>query len=319
VASAPAGLGAQRLAVSGRVLYGPAGRPLPGAWVVLHEVSRSGGGRALDSTRTDATGAYTLAIRRADTAAVYVISSRRAGVAYFSEPVVPRARGGGPARLRPLYVYDTSATGPPVALVRRLVTIAGRQRDGTREVLELLELENPGRATRIAPDTLHPTWGGAIPAAALQFRVGEGDVSPQAVTRQGDSVLVFAPLPPGERKQLSYAYVLPADLRRLALPVDQPTGELDLLVEDTAAAVVLPRAQPLGTEALGTRRFARYRATALGAGTAVAIAFPPPRGVRPETLVPVVVALAALALGAGFVVALRRPPAGPIAPARPSG
>jgi hypothetical protein len=305
--------------VTGRVLYGPAGRPLPGAWVVLHEVSRSGGGRAIDSTRTDAAGTYALAVPHPDTAAIYVISSRRAGIAYFSEPVVPRPRGGGPARLRPLYVYDTSATAGPVALVRRLVTVAGRQRDGTREVLELLELENPGRATRIAPDTLHPTWGGAIPAAAIQFRVGEGDVSPQAVTRVGDSVLVFAPLPPGERKQVSYAYVLPADVRRLELPVDQPTGEFDLLLEDTTAGVVLPRGQPLGTEALGERRFARYRATALGAGTAVAVTFPPPRGVAPERLVPVVVAVAALALGAGFVVALRRRPSGPIAPAPPSG
>lgn len=305
--------------MTGRVRYGPAGRPLPGAWVVLHQVSRSGGGRAIDSTRTDASGTYTLAIPRPDTDAIYVVSSRRAGIVYFSEPVVPGARGGGPLQLRPLYVYDTSATGPAVALVRRLVTIAGRQPDGSREVLELLELENPGRATRIAPDTLHPTWGGAIPAAAIQFRVGAGDISPQAVTRQGDSVLVFAPLPPGERKQLSYAYVLPADLRRLELPVDQPTGELDLLLEDTAAAVVPAQAQPLGTEALGERRFARYRATALGAGTAVAVTFTPARGVKPTTLVPVVVALAALALGAGFVVALRRRPSAPIAPAGPPG
>ena len=38
------------------------------------------------------------------------------------------------------------------------------------------------------------------------------DVSPQVVTRRGDTVAVYGPLPPGERKQLSYTYVLaPSD------------------------------------------------------------------------------------------------------------
>jgi len=299
------GLAAQGVVVSGRVLYGPTGRPLARTRVVLHQVSMGGDGRPIDSTSTDAQGRYTLTIRRPDSTAMYVVSSWHAGIAYFSEPVVPSRSTSVP--LRALYVYDTSSAGPAVRVARRLVTVAKLKRDGSRDVLELLELENPGPATRVAADTLRPTWAGAIPAAAIQFQVGQGDLSARAVTLRGDSVAVFGPIPPGERKQLSYAYVLPATARRVDLPIDQPTAEVDLLLEDTAAVVRAARLDSLGVERIEGRRFARYRTPALGAGAQLAIAFSD-RPLAPEALVPFVVGLAALALAVGFVVALRRKP-----------
>ena len=299
------GLAAQGVVVSGRVLYGPAGRPLPRTRVVLHQVSMGGDGRPIDSTSTDAQGRYTLTIRRPDSTALYVVSSWHAGIAYFSEPVVPSRSTSVP--LRALYVYDTSSAGPAVRVARRLVTVAKLKRDGSRDVLELLELENPGPATRVAADTLRPTWAGAIPAAAIQFQVGQGDLSARAVTLRGDSVAVFGPIPPGERKQLSYAYVLPATARRVDLPIDQATAEVDLLLEDTAAVVRAARLDSLGIERIEGRRFARYRTPALGAGAQLAIVFSD-RPLAPEALVPFVVGLAALALAVGFVVALRRKP-----------
>jgi len=287
------------------VLYGPAGRPLPRTRVVLHQVSMGGDGRPIDSTSTDAQGRYTLTIRRPDSTALYVVSSWHAGIAYFSEPVVPSRSTSVP--LRALYVYDTSSAGPAVRVARRLVTVAKLKRDGSRDVLELLELENPGPATRVAADTLRPTWAGAIPAAAIQFQVGQGDLSARAVTLRGDSVAVFGPIPPGERKQLSYAYVLPATARRVDLPIDQATAEVDLLLDDTAAVVRAARLDSLGIERIEGRRFARYRTPALGAGAQLAIVFSD-RPLAPEALVPFVVGLAALALAVGFVVALRRKP-----------
>src|SRR5205823_12324922 len=123
---------------------------------------------------------YTLTIHQPDSTAMYVVSSWHAGIAYFSEPVVPgRSR---PAPFRALYVYDTSSAGPAVRVARRLVTVAKLKRDGSRDVLELLELENPGAATRVAADTLRPTCAGVIPAAAIQVQGGQGDVSARAVT-----------------------------------------------------------------------------------------------------------------------------------------
>src|SRR2546425_2076513 len=137
--------------------------------------------------------------------------------------------------------------------MRRLVTVAREKQDGSRDVLELQEPQTPGAATRVAGDRARPPWAGAIPPLAIQFRVGQGDVSPQVVTRRGDSVAVYGPLPPGERKQLSYTYVLSATVRRVAVPIDQPTDEVDLLLEATAAVVAARKLDSLGMEDIGGR------------------------------------------------------------------
>src|SRR3989449_2333823 len=97
-----------------------------------------GGGQPIDSTRTDARGAYALTIRRPDSATIYVVSTWYAGIAYFSEPITP---GRSSSSLRPLPVYDTSSTGPPVRVTRRLITVAREKRDGSRDVLELVRSE----------------------------------------------------------------------------------------------------------------------------------------------------------------------------------
>lgn len=263
-----------------------------------------GGGGPVDSTRTDGRGAFRLTLTPLDTSAIYVVSSWYSGLAYFSEPVAaPRST----VELRPLLVYDTTSRGPAIQVARRLVTVAKPKSDGTREALELVELVNPGAKTKIAADTTQPTWTGAVPREAIQFQVGQGDLSAQAVALRGDRVAVFGPVPPGEPKQLSYAYVLPGDVIRLVVPIDQPTAELDLLLEDTAAAVTAPPPlDTLGVQALEGRRFARYRARPVPAGAGVTVAFADRRGLGAEQLVPYVVLGAALALGAGFVVALRR-------------
>src|SRR5437899_2506471 len=123
------GLAAQGVVVSGRVRYGPAGRPLARTRVVLHQVSMGGDGRPIDSTSTDAQGRYTLTIRRPDSTAMYVVSSWHAGIAYFSEPVVPSRSTSVP--LRALYVYDTSSAGPAVRAAR-LASLGVERIEGRR-------------------------------------------------------------------------------------------------------------------------------------------------------------------------------------------
>ena len=298
--------GVAGVAVTGRLYHGGrSATPLARAWVVLHEVSMGGRGGPIDSARSDARGAYALTIARPDSDAIYVVSSRYHGIAYFSEPIRPARRTA--VNVAPLTVYDTSATGPAVRVARRVITIARPQRDGTRDVLELVELENPGIATRVAPDSAHPVWAGAIPSRGIQFQVGQGDVSPQAVARTGDAVAVFAPLPPGEPKQLTYTYVLPADADRVAIPLDQPTKEVDLLVEDTTSTVAAPGVEALGVDAVERRRFARYRVSAPVIPAQVVVTLP--HGpFHVQQLVPVVVGVLALALIVGFLIALRRGP-----------
>ena len=205
------------------MLYGPDRKPLPGTWAVLHHVQNMRGASGpVDSARTGPQGDYRLRIPRADTTGMYVVSSLYRGIAYFSEPVP--IRDALSATLKPIFVYDTTSTGPPILTQRRLVTVALPSKDGTRAVLELLVLQNSGTMTRVAADTLRPTWWGLVPREAIQFQAEEGDISPQAVGLREDTVAVFGPIPPDEYKQLSYSYVLPSTSQRFAIPIGQPVG-----------------------------------------------------------------------------------------------
>jgi hypothetical protein len=294
--------------VRGRVLLG--GRdtvPLAGAWAVLHSVRRDSGG-PLDSARTDRGGRYRIRVARVDTGAVHVVSAWYDSLAYFSLPL--NVVGRPAVDVEDLVVYRTTKRLPPIRLARRLLTIARPGSDGTRDVLEILELENAGVTTRITDDTLVPTWAGAIPEAAIQFQGGQGDISPEAMERRGDTVVVLGPIPPGRPKQLSYSYVLPAGTNALALPIDQWTKELNLLIEDTAAVVTAPApgVQAIGVQDIEQRRFAAYRAGPLAGGAVVTIALPQ-AAFRPQMLLPYVIGVLAAAMVAALVWALRRKPA----------
>jgi hypothetical protein len=107
---------------------------------------------------------------------------------------------------------------------------------------------------------------------------------------------------------LSYRYVLPASSAgAVALPIDQPTTELDLLIEDTVATVSAPGLTGGGVEQIESRRFAGYRVDSLPPGAPVSIMFPA-KQFRTDRLVPVLVIVFAVALGAGLWVALKRKP-----------
>jgi len=284
---------------------GPDGAPLARRWVVLHQVTQGGGG-PVDSVRTDAGGRWRLRAPQVDTLAIYIASALHDGLAYFSVPL--HIQAGQAVAADPLVVYDTSSGGPGIELQRRLITIARAGEDGSREVLELLELLHGGTTTRVASDTIQPVWTGAIPATAVQFEVQTGDFSPDAVIQRGDRVLLFAPLQPGHSRQLSYRYVLPASSAGTVVwPIDQPTTELDLLIEDTVAAVSAPGLTGGGVEQIESRRFAGYRVDSLPAGAPVSIVFPV-KQFRTDRVLPLLVIVVAAALGVGLWVALKRKP-----------
>lgn len=301
----PAALSGQGVSVSGRVLRG--GRDtsaLAHVWVVLHKVTRDGGG-PIDSVRSDARGRYRIALRDPDSTSVYVVSAWYDSLAYFSLPL--NVIGRPAVHVEDIVAFTTSENGPPIRLARRLVTAAAAGEDGTREILEILELENTGLTTRITRDTLVPTWAGRIPERVAQFRGGQGDISPEAMEYRNDSIYVLGPIPPGDPKQLSYAYSLAAGTRTLVIPIDQPTTELNLLVEDTAAAVVAPTLESLGVQAIEQRYFAAYRAGPLAPGDRVEIRLPS-RGFGAQALLPYVIAILAGGMIVALVWALRKRP-----------
>lgn len=300
-------LGAQGVRITGRILIGGTPpRPAAGVWAVLHGVTRGGGG-PVDSARTDATGRFTMRLARVDSTAIYVVNGWRAGIAYFSEPL--QLTGRTTAEFPTLTVYDTASTGTPIVLAQRLISITRAHTDGTRDVLEIIRLQNRDAATRVTNDSTRPVWQGALPAAAIQWQVGESDVSAQTVVRRGDRVALLAPLAPGaEGKQISWGYVIPANVTTLPIPVDQETGEVDLLLEDTAAVVTSPGLAKLPVDTLEGRWFARYRTGPLAAGVVVAIEFPR-GGFRPQRLLPWLIGLVVVAFAVALIVALRRKPA----------
>jgi hypothetical protein len=301
----PVALASQGVSVSGRVLRGGGDTvPLANAWVVLHKVTRESG-QPIDSARSDARGRYRILLRRPDSTSVYVISAWYDSLAYFSLPL--NVLGRAAVHVEDIMTFATSVSGPPLRLARRLATVAHAREDGTREVLEILEIENPGVTTRITKDTLTPTWAGRVPQGAGQFRGGQGDISPEAMVFRNDSIYVLGPIPPGPVKQLSYGYALPAGTRTLTMPIDQPTTELNLLVEDTAAAVRAPQLETLGVEEIESRRFAAYRAGPLAAGDRVEIDLPS-TGFRAGTLLPYVIAVLAAGMVVALVWALRKRP-----------
>ena len=295
----PASLASQgaRVSVSGRVLRG--GRdtvPLANAPVVLHRITRTSGG-PIDSSRTDAKGRYRFEIATVDSGSIYLVSTTFDSLAYVSTPVGITGRPA--AHVDDIVAYRTTANAPPIRLERRLLTIASAATEGTREVLEILELQNTGQTARITADTLAPTWAGRIPAGAGQTRGGQGDISPEAMRFRHDSIIVLAPIPPGPVKQLSYAYTLTAGTRILRIPIDQMTDNLNLLIEDTAAVVTAPRLEALGVQELEQRHYAAYRAGPLTPGDRVEIQLPS-TGFRAQAVLPYVIAL----LAGGMVIAL---------------
>src|SRR5919107_828614 len=90
---------------------------------------------------------------------------------------------------------------------------------------------NPAR-----PDTSRPTWVGALPRGTMGLELGESDVSPEAVGRGGDSLIVTAAIAPGE-KQLTLEYLVPAGRQVLELPLTEAVPMLNVLAEESEVVV----------------------------------------------------------------------------------
>ena len=282
-------------------------RPFTTGWVVLHRVTMAQQG-PIDSARLDARGRYRLRIARVDSTATYLVSVFHDGVAYFGQPIVPGVFTR--PQVDTLRVFDTTTAGPPLTVRRRLLSVAKAKPDGSRDVLELQELDNPGDRTRIAADTLHPVWTGRLPPGAIQFSVGQGDFSAEAVARHGDTVALYGAVQPGGGRQLAYDYLLPGGTGAWMVPVDHPLDEMLLLLEDTTARVTGPVLRALGVRPIERRFFAEYEIDHVPAGALVAVSFP--RGpFRIDSLIPFVAGGLGVILALGFWWALRRAPAPP--------
>jgi hypothetical protein len=290
----------QAITITGRILHGGLDhRPVTRQWAVIHELRPEGGG-AVDSTRTDRGGRYRLRLARVDTGALYLVGTTYQDVGYFSPPL--RVEPWGRTEAAPLVVYDTSSAGPALQLERRLLMLF-RSRGRGRPVREVIAISNPGDHARIASDSLHPVWTLLLPSGVTGWEVREGDISPETMWLVGDTIKIFAPIWPGPPRQASYEYALAGSSVRI--PVDQWTGGLGILVEDTTAVVSGAPFDTLGVQQLEGRRFAAYRTGPLRAGSRLSVKLSSDL-LDVERLLPFVVGVTALVLACGLWVALRR-------------
>jgi len=308
-------LGAQArgpLVLAGRVVRVRGGdtTALAGATVVAHRITPNRQG-PIDSVRADADGRFRFRVATGgDTAAVFVVSTRYQGIGYFSEPVPARTPAGAGAMA--LAVFDTSASGPPLQVAVRHLVLTAPKEDGSRPVLDIIQIANPGTTTRVGADSTTPTWSARLPEGIAEFTVGESEVSGSAITYANGRVSVTAPIPPGQ-KQIVVTYVAPRGLSRLTVPIDQATARLEVLVEDSSTtADGLSPGQPVTLEG---RVFAHFVGDSVGAGRTAVVRFGQTAG-GAQRLWWIAVLAAAVALGAGAFAALRRgaPAAAPAAP-----
>lgn len=302
------------LALTGRVLHvrGADSTPVAGAIVVAHKVGAQTG--PMDSMRTRADGTFRFRVAAPEHGAVYLVSTKYSGVGYFSPPVPADSSAPAPIVLG---VYDTTSTGPPLAVTMRHLIVSKPGSDGNRSVLDIIDVENRDVRTRIGKDSTVAVWTMRLPRDVAAPQVGEGEIAPSAVRFEGGAMLVSAPFPPGG-KEVVAMYLLPGSGHRLAVPIDQPTARLEVLAEDSQSV------QPAGLSAappftLEGRTFLRFVADSLAPGAEPAVRFagsaPALGGRRFSWLV---IAAAGLALAGGAVLALRRRAAAPPAGAGPA-
>jgi hypothetical protein len=233
---------------------------------VLHRVTAAEQG-PVDSVLTGPDGTFRFPLGR-DTSALHLLSARHHGIEYFSTPLKQAPSG---TEAVTLVVHDTSSRAP-VGLASRHVVVPRAGEGGVREILDLVLLNNTGTMTRVAPDSLSASWTGPLPPGSEGLEVGESDVSPDAVLRQGDTVVVSAPIAPGE-KQLALQYHLPAGRRELAIPLGPEPLAFTVLLEDPGATVSAPGLALADSQVLEGRSFRRWTGD-LAANTVVRVSLP---------------------------------------------
>ncbi|HEY9228923.1 MAG TPA: hypothetical protein VIP11_19890, partial [Gemmatimonadaceae bacterium] len=226
--------------VEGRVVRGTRAGPAPLAnqWVVLHHLSPGRSG-PIDSMRTDARGQYAFRYHAApgDTAAIYFATTAHGGIVYPTAPLRSMRISGDEALIT---VFDTASGPVPIKVGGRHLIIGAPQANGRRPVGEVYDLENDSTVTLISRDSVTPVYSVHLPERAEAFRLNSsGEFGSGAISRNGSTVSLFAPLSPGIR-QFAFTYELPAKAFPLTLPAEKPTGVFEILIEEPAAEIRAP-------------------------------------------------------------------------------
>lgn len=245
--------------LQGRLLLD--GAPADSGTVVLHRVTPTDAG-PVDSVRVGDEGRFRFQlpeVPQEESGEVYFASSRRNGVLYFGPPITD------PAALDSIYTVasygtrPTPETGLPFPVANRNLFIDEGPL-GWR-VTDLIEIRNDSAATWVPGPDERPVWRYPLPPGARSFRVGDGDLSPDAVRFEDGALLVYSPIPPGE-----HLYMIQYELEDLefSLPLPGTTETVEVLMQEPAPEMTLgglQRRQPVQLEP--EVFYARWRADAV--------------------------------------------------------
>jgi hypothetical protein len=293
--------------VTGRVVK--SGRPVAGAPVELHRVTRDTSGM-LASGVSGADGRFTFRLPPADTGGFNVVFATAMvdGVRYFGPALHP----GDPGVGYEVVAYDTTSARAAVDSVRvsrrDVIVVAGQL--GGWEVAEVVRVENPLGRT-VVGEGGKPVFGLPIPPGATDFQTDDPALSesggdrPRDLVLMGGRVLATVPLTPGGR-DFFFRYRLPPRTGTLTLPLSGRTDTLAVYVRQPAPGVRvqgLPAGEPFEAEG---ERFLRYTGTALAADARISVRSRGAGGapVDPRLAAGIATALV-LAVGAWFAVRRR--------------
>lgn len=289
------GPGAVVRVIEGRV-YTPAPdgdvSAVSGSWITLHRVAPGDAG-PLDSTRTDATGRYSISYRRVATdSAVFFVSASHDGITYFSSPLPDADVRGEDADM---VVYDTTSTGVSLTVRGRHVIVGALDSTRRHPVVEIFDILNDTTVTLVASGE-RATWQTVLPDGAQDVRLTAGDISPDAVVVRDGRIGIFSPMTPGVR-QIGFAYSLPVSSFPMSLPAEQPVALLELLIEDPMATVVGPTVEPADSVEAEGRTFRRFMGQDVPTGSVIRVDVPaPPAAPRTLYYTTIVIALGMLML-----------------------
>jgi len=274
---------------------------MPGVWVVLHRVGPDRAG-PLDSVLSDSRGRYSFNYTRTGSdAAIYFVSASHDGIAYFTPPLTEGKVSGDDGEIT---VFDTTSRHVPLSLRGHHVVISSADANARRSIVEVYDLSNDSSVTRVAsgetPETA--TWQTHIAPGASDFKVGQSDISPGAVSLANGVVSVFAPLAPGI-KQLSFSYSLPAKSFPLKLPLEKATGIYEIMIEDKAGSVTGPHLREVDPVTVDERNFRRFLASDMPENSVAVIDLPAPPPSR-TTIDPRFLVAITLVIGGSMVLAL---------------
>jgi len=292
--------------VSGRVV-----RPgknglitMPRAWVTLHRVAQDSSG-PVDSVRTDGSGRYAIRYTPNGTDPVYFASSSYGGVAYFTAPLPPGDAVGDAGEIT---VFDTTSGPIPVHTRGRHLVVSASGADGRRTLVEVFELSNDTTVTAVSGARGHATWSTTLAPNASGFQVGQSDISNDAVQFRDGRLLVYASISPGIR-QVAFSYTVPGSDFPLSLPIGEPVGVFEVLLEDRGASASgggLSEQQPVALEG---RSFRRFLGQDVKAGATVTITVGVPTGSGDSNrylIVPIVATAGIMSVALAFALTRRR-------------